>query len=139
MCRRYGVKPFDIPIVSGMFLLTLIPCAIWYHQQYSSTTTSSKIYAVVKVHQQIIRTIDLTDNHKHYEFRVTPGKNQYNVIEVDGKRIRDQEDNSHDQIAVHTGWIQHPGEQSICLPHQLLIEIKGTRTTDDDNTGLVTP
>ena len=40
-----------------------------------------------------------------------------------------------DQIAVHTGWISQVGQQSICLPHKLLIEIKpaqaGTGTSGD--------
>ena len=34
-----------------------------------------------------------------------PHDNQYNIIEIDGTRISDKEDNSPDQIAVQTGWI----------------------------------
>ena len=41
--------------------------------------------------------------HHNEEFIYFPHDDQYNIIEVDGTRIRDKEDNSPDQIAVQTG------------------------------------
>ncbi len=58
---------------------------------------------------------ELSENTPHEEF-ITPHDDQYNIIEIDGTRIRDKEDNSPDQIAVQTGWIS-VGSDSICLPH----------------------
>ncbi|MCJ0589119.1 NusG domain II-containing protein, partial [Enterococcus cecorum] len=48
------------------------------------------------------------------------------VSDVDKRlvRIRVKEDNSPDQIAVRTGWIDTVGQTSICLPHQLIITIE---------------
>ena len=62
---------------------------------------------------------------------------QYNIIEVDGTRIRDKEDNSPDQIAVQTGWISQPGQTSICLPHGLMIEIVSTEPATSDNDTII--
>ena len=62
---------------------------------------------------------------------------QYNIIEVDGTRIRDKEDNSPDQIAVQTGWISQPGQTSICLPHGLMIEIISTEPANSDNDTII--
>ena len=79
---------------------------------------------------------------RHQQFTLYPAKGQYNIIEVDGERIRDKEDNSPDQIAVHTGWISRIGQQSICLPHKLLIEIKpaqGNHGSNGDAGRLVHP
>ena len=56
-----------------------------------------------------------------------------------GKKIRNKEDNSPDQIAVKTGWISKPGETSICLPHKLIIEIKAVTPTKDSENDVIIP
>ena len=40
-----------------------------------------------------------------------------------------------------TGWISQPGELSVCLPHNLLIEIKafGGDNSDDEEVELILP
>ena len=60
-----------------------------------------------------------------------------NIIEIDGTRFRDKEDNSPDQIAVQTGWISQPGQTSICLPHGLMIEIISTEPATSDNDTII--
>ncbi len=75
----------------------------------------------------------------HQEITYYPNEGQYNIIEVDGERIRDKEDNSPDQIAVMTGWISQPGELSVCLPHNLLIEIKAVGGDNSEEEELILP
>ena len=72
---------------------------------------------------------DLSEDAPHEEKTYYPHPGQYNIIERDGKRIRVREDNSPDQIAVKTSWVGRPGQVSICLPHGLIIEIHGERST----------
>ncbi|BAN75132.1 conserved hypothetical protein [Lacticaseibacillus casei DSM 20011 = JCM 1134 = ATCC 393] len=103
--------------------------------------TDQKV-AVISINGHVKRRIKLDAHAGHQQFTLYPAKGEYNVIEVDGARIRDKEDNSPDQIAVHTGWISQIGQQSICLPHKLLIEIKpaqGNKGTSGDDGGLVHP
>ncbi|KRK12154.1 hypothetical protein FD51_GL000567 [Lacticaseibacillus zeae DSM 20178 = KCTC 3804] len=98
--------------------------------------------AIISINGHVKRRVKLDAHSGHQQFTLYPAKGQYNVIEVDGTRIRDKEDNSPDQIAVHTGWISQIGQQSICLPHKLLIEIKpaqGSKGTSGDDGGLVHP
>lgn len=79
----------------------------------------------------------MSENTPREEFYFEPHDDQYNIIEVDGTRIRDKEDNSPDQIAVQTGWISQPGQTSICLPHGLMIEIVSTEPANSDNDTII--
>ncbi|UJF16587.1 NusG domain II-containing protein [Jeotgalibaca sp. MA1X17-3] len=65
----------------------------------------------------------LTGNDEHKLITYYPAPGIYNIIEIDGESIRDKEDNSPQQIAVRTGWIQSTGQTSFNIPHRFLIEI----------------
>lgn len=72
-------------------------------------------YAEISVDKKVIKKIKLSRKTQHQLFTLHPHPGEYNIIEVNGTRIRDKEDNTPDQIAVNTGWISKPGQQSICL------------------------
>ena len=81
--------------------------------------------------------IILKEDTPREEFIYFPSDDQYNIIEVDGTRIRDKEDNSPDQIAVKTGWISRVGQTSICLPHGLMIEIVSTQDPTEETDTII--
>lgn len=89
--------------------------------------------------QSINRKKYRTKKTPHKLFTLHPHSGEYNIIEVDGTRIRDKEDNTPDQIAVNTGWISKPGQQSICLPHRLIITIKSSNKSATPDNSLVKP
>ena len=125
--KKYShlIKPFDIIIVLVLLALSFLPNAIFAYQQ-ATRKEEAKIYAILTIDGEEIERFELSENAPHEEFIYFPHDDQYNIIEVDGTRIRDKEDNSPDQIAVQTGWISQPGQTSICLPHGLMIEIVST-------------
>jgi len=88
-------------------------------------------YAVVIIDGEPVKEIELSEDTAHETFTFYPSEGQYNIIEVDGTKIRNKEDNSPDQIAVKTGWISKPGETAICLPHKLIIEVKATDSSEE--------
>lgn len=137
--KKY-VRPFDYVIVIVLFVACFLPVGIFSLTE-ANVNTNQKV-AVISINGHVKRRIQLTTHTRHQQFTLYPAKGRYNIIEVQGARIRDKEDNSPDQIAVHTGWISQVGQQSICLPHKLLIEIKpaqaGTGTSGDTG-GLVHP
>lgn len=55
----------------------------------------------------------------------------YNLIEIGDEKVRVLEANCPDQIDVKQGWITNIGETLICLPHRLVVEIKGVSTSDE--------
>lgn len=57
--------------------------------------------------------------------RIEDGTGGYNVLEVDGTRVRIREANCPDLLCVSTGWIDRPGQTIVCLPHRLVVRIEG--------------
>ncbi len=102
---QHLVKPYDIIIVIALFILSFLPNAIFAVQQMATPTDEAKIYAVVTINGEEVQRFELKEDTPREEFIYFPSDDQYNIIEVDGTRIRDKEDNSPDQIAVKTGWI----------------------------------
>ena len=137
--KKYSdlIKPFDIIIVLVLLVLSFLPNAIFAVQQMATPTDEAKIYAIITIDGEEVQRIELSENTPREEFYFEPHDNQYNIIEVDGTRIRDKEDNSPDQIAVNTGWISKPGQTSICLPHGLMIEIVSTEPANSDNDTII--
>ena len=104
--KKYShlIKPFDIIIVLVLLALSFLPNAIFAYQQ-ATRKEEAKIYAILTIDGEEIERFELSENTPHEEFIYFPHDDQYNIIEIDGTRIRDKEDNSPDQIAVQTGWI----------------------------------
>ena len=105
----------------------------------TSKSNETKIIAYVRINGEVVDKFELSKDTPHQEITYYPNEGQYNIIEVDGERIRDKEDNSPDQIAVMTGWISQPGELSVCLPHNLMIEIKAVGGDNSEEEELILP
>lgn len=54
-----------------------------------------------------------------------------NVIEVKDDRVRAEEADCPNQDCVHQGWIGKPGQQIVCLPHKLTVDIVDEDTQAD--------
>lgn len=133
-------KPFDYLFIGLAIMLSFLPLAYtWYRQSHQTVPTENHLVAVVKIHGEIVDEFDLIPGGKHLEKTYYPAEGQYNIVEIDGDRIRVKEDNSPDQIAVNTGWISKEHQLSICLPHQLIIEIIAPEGTDSDDEELILP
>jgi len=116
------VKPFDIMIIILLFLVSFVPHIVYGIQ--NNVSENAQIFAVVSIDGEEVYRVELSEDTPHEEFTLYPAEGQYNVIEVDGERIRNKEDNSPDQLGVRKGWISEPGETAVVLPHKLIIEIK---------------
>lgn len=125
------VKPYDFIILISLILLSLSPYFL-LTENTSGESGENNLYAVISIDGEEVDRILLTGNKEH-ELRVFyPGTDQYNVVEIDGERIRNKEDNSPQQIAVKRDWIQEAGETSINLPHRFLIEIVSEKPMDNE-------
>ncbi|GEM03278.1 hypothetical protein HMI01_02660 [Halolactibacillus miurensis] len=118
----------DAFVILMLLIISFTPLAI-FHYSYAQSADDT-VVAYISIDGEIVDEFILSDTTPHELKTYYPAGNQYNIIEVDETRIRVKEDNSPDQIAVKTGWISRPGETSICLPHRLMIEIRGEANTD---------
>lgn len=123
------LKPFDYVFIILAIVLSLTPMFVT-HLMVTPHTDDATLQAIVKIDGQEVDRFDLKQDQA-IEKTYHPHDNQYNIIQIEGKRIRIKEDNSPDQIGVMTGWIQRPGQTAICLPHGLMIEVLGPKEKDE--------
>lgn len=55
------------------------------------------------------------------------------TVEIEHSRVRIAHSDCISQDCVHTGWIDAPGEQIICLPNKLIISLTGQSDTHSDD------
>lgn len=132
------LKLFDYILIGFTLVLSFLP-AIFTYTQLTTDTNEAKTIAYVRINGEVVDQFELSKDTPHQEKTYYPNEGQYNIIEVDGERIRVKEDNSPDQIAVMTSWISQPGQLSVCLPHNLLIEIKSVGGESTDEEELILP
>lgn len=118
------MKPLDIFIIIVLFVASFIPHVIYAYQLDQLEQGGVAIMAEITIDGEEVYSVELSEETPHEEFTLYPADGQYNIIEVDGTRIRNREDNSPDQIGVRRGWISQPGETAVVLPHRLIIEVK---------------
>jgi len=124
------MKPLDIIIIIGLIAISFIPLTVF--SMTNAYNEGDDVIAVLVHDGEVIEEITLTGHEGNQQFMVEGPGGQYNLMEVDGERIRIKEDNSPDQVGVHMGWKDTPGETIVCLPHKLLIEIRSESNTQDD-------
>ncbi|MBJ8325288.1 NusG domain II-containing protein [Streptococcus pacificus] len=117
------LKPFDYILTIIAVLISFIPFTYTYLTV--DHMDNSQLIATVKIDGQVVDTYELSPDGPHKTKTYYPHEGQYNIIEVNQNKIRVKEDNSPDQIAVKSGWIEKSGQILVCLPHQLIIEISG--------------
>ena len=123
---RRGDLILAILLSIGFLLSLLYP--VWHWLQPDALLT-----AVISQKGAVIETIDLNLVSQPYEFTIwdATGK-EYNIIEVDHGKIRVKEANCAEQIDVKAGWLQDSGDMAVCLPHQLVIELKSSTGLEAD-------
>lgn len=126
-------KLFDGVIIISLIILSFLPYGIFAYSQGNYSLKTDETTAVVSIDGKPVDEFILNAHTPHKEITYHPKGKQYNIIELEGTRIRVKEDNSPDQVAVNTGWISKPGQTSVCLPHRLVVEIKGVPLDDDDD------
>ncbi len=127
----------DGVVIVCLIILSFVPLVVFSINHKESSTKEGNI-AIISIDGKEVDRFELTEETKHKEKTYYPGKDKYNIIEMNGTQIRVKEDNSPDQIAVRTGWISKPGQTSVCLPHKLVIEIISQEPVEDDEDMIIT-
>jgi len=106
----------DILLIAALLLLAL---GLW---ALLRLTKPAGAEAVVTVDGAIVATIPLS-----IEARVPIGAERgfLNVVEVAGGRVRVLDADCPDRLCVRQGWIRYDGESIVCLPHRLVVSIRG--------------
>ncbi len=79
---------------------------------------------------EVIEEIDLSRVASEYSFTVTSEDGGYNIVTVRPGAIRVTEADCPDKICVEMGWLSDQAAPIVCLPHRLMIRLKGSADTD---------
>lgn len=86
-------------------------------------------YAVIKVDGNVIKTLDLNSGETTIEVNGYQGG--VNKVVINDGKVSMTEADCQDELCVKTGKISRVGETIVCLPHRVVVEIKGSQ--DDDS------
>lgn len=86
--------------------------------------------AEIWVEGTLYKTVPLKEGYKQ-EIRIG-GDSHYDIIEVQGTRIRVREADCPNQDCIKMGWIQHAPQQIICLPYRIVIKVVSSAPVDMD-------
>src|SRR5690554_6045121 len=92
------LRPFDFILLPTLIIISILPTIIF--GLVNAHEEGNNMYAVVSIDGEEVDRFLLTGNKEHKLITYHPSPNQYNIIEIDGERIRNKEDNSPHQIAV---------------------------------------
>jgi len=123
---RKIIRPFDIVLITLLLLASLIPAGVFAWRNFHVPANASLI-AVVTINGVEVDRFELNERAQYlvtYTSDHGLTGNQYNVVEVEGSRIRVQRDNSPDQVGVNMGWVSQAGQAIVVLPHRFLIRIE---------------
>lgn len=112
-------KKNDLLLILALLLLSLLPLAL------RPTERPEGLWAEITVDGVLDRRVPLAGDGPEEIIVETPeGRN---VIRAEKGGIAFVDADCPDKLCVRAGSIHHPGETAACLPHRVLIEIKGEK------------
>jgi hypothetical protein len=85
-------------------------------------------YAVVTQNGVVLKEIECAKD----EIINLPLNNGTMRLETKGGGMRVIDSTCPEQICVHSGWIRKPGQSIICVPNQIVVELKGSQAAEYD-------
>lgn len=132
--KYFKIKILDIVLIGLLVLASFIPNAVFAYQAMSEPMDDSAASVVIIIDNQEVERIELKEGQAAYDHVIRTEKGGTNTIHIDEKGVVTMIDaNCPDQVCV-TSFppISKNGEQIICLPHKLIVEIQGGETGEGD-------
>ncbi len=123
------LKKLDIIIIVSLIILSFIPTIIFsknLSKDYKST------YANIKISGKYYDNIPLSSFSGEKTMTIKT-KHGDNTILIKNNTIKIVSADCNDSLCVKQGDIHKVGENIICLPHELIIEIKGDEKDSSDD------
>ena len=123
------IKKMDIVIIAVLLIISFTPHLIFFK---TSQKGSKNNYAIIQVDGKIHKKIDLSNvkNNEEVNLNLPNGKN---TLLIKNNSIQMDSANCNDALCVKQGNISKVGQTIICLPHKLIIEIKGDELDSKDD------
>lgn len=99
--KKSRLKTWDVIIIAVLVLGFFLPLVVFVMQNRGQEAATYQ--AVLKVDNKVIKAFDLKKDGPHYTYKYEANDGDYNLIEVDGDRIRVKEANCADLVDVRRG------------------------------------
>ena len=123
------IKKMDIVIIVLLLIISFTPHLIFFK---TSQKSSKNNYAIIQVDGKIHKKIDLSKVKKSEKVNLNL-PNGKNTLLIKNNSIQMDSANCNDALCVKQGNISKVGQTIICLPHKLIIEIKGDELDSKDD------
>ncbi|WP_092927118.1 NusG domain II-containing protein [Romboutsia hominis] len=125
-----SLKKLDIIIIVSLLILSFVPSIIF---SKSLSKNFNSTYVSIKVNGKFYDNIPLSSFKDEKTFTIE-SKHGTNDVLVKDNKIKIIKANCKDELCIKQGEISNVGENIICLPNELIIEIKGAEkdSSSDD-------
>ncbi|AQZ46671.1 NusG domain II-containing protein [Paenibacillus larvae] len=114
-------------IVAG--LAFMIP-RYWPSDQTNGKSHNNKTYAKISVDGKEFKTVELTQEEQIIEVKSDHG---LNIIKVHDYGVEMTDADCPDEVCLTFGFVTKPGQNIVCLPHRVLVEVIGDGGTQGDD------
>lgn len=115
------LKKLDIVIIILLFILSFTPNIIFSKTIHNS---NKLIYASIKVDGKLYDNLPLSTNKGEKKLNIKSSSGNNSIL-IRDNTIKVISADCKDDLCVKQGEISKVGESIVCLPHKLIIEIKG--------------
>lgn len=122
------LKKLDIVIILSLIALSFTPNLI-FAKRLSENYTST--YASIKISGKFYKNIPLSSFKGEKDFVISTSQGD-NAVIIKDDTIQISNADCNDELCVKQGIISNVGDNLICLPHELIIEIKGDSDSSSD-------
>ncbi|ERI90118.1 hypothetical protein HMPREF1982_04058 [Clostridiales bacterium oral taxon 876 str. F0540] len=120
------LKPLDIVIVVVLIFIALGSSAAAFINSHKSF---NKKYVEIEVKGKLYKKLPL-DNSSNERITIDTDLGK-NIVEISNGKVKISEADCKDQICIKDGSINKPGDVLVCLPHKVVVQIKGENSDTD--------
>ncbi len=120
------LKPLDIVVIVVLVFITLGSSTAAF---INSNKSYNNKYVEIEVKGKLYKKLPL-DNSSNERIQIDTDLGN-NIIEIINGKIRILDADCPDKICIQDGSISKPGDILVCLPHKVVISIKGQNSETD--------
>lgn len=123
------MKKLDYVVIIGLLVISLLSSGAIlyssarnkYQSQYIEISVKGELYKKISFNGSTEEIIDVKTDLGENIIKISKGKVQ--ILDAD----------CPDKVCVKDGYIGKPGQTLVCLPHRVVVEIKGVKNAETDD------
>ncbi|MEG2353051.1 MAG: NusG domain II-containing protein [Clostridium sp.] len=123
------MKKWDFIIIVLVLIISAI--GFIFISKMQSKDYSEK-FVEITLDGKLLKTIDITDKNYSSKFSIS-NESYVNEFIIENGTIRIISANCSDEVCVKSGSIGKVGETIVCLPHRLIVEVRGIEESGLDD------